>query len=61
MTQFKDIFGTLAEQSRVLNMFLKIEEEKNSFKEILPLTWGKELPGAVHIEVILKCEPDTSA
>ena len=41
-TEYKDIFGSLAEQSRVINVFFKIEQKQNHMKTYHILPGGKK-------------------
>ena len=64
-TEYKDIFSSLAEQSRVMNVFLKIEQKRIHTKtyHLLPgekkcqdpCTFGVILSGAADASAYLQC------
>ena len=60
-TEYKDIFGSLAEQSRVMNVFFKIEQKRIHMKTYHLLPGGKKCQDPCTFGVILNGAADASA
>ena len=60
-TEYKDIFGSLAEQSRVMNVFFKIEQKRIHMKTYHLLPGGKKCQDPCTLDIIFNGAADTSA